>query len=198
MRTVMMFRSILSAAAVALIFAGTAQAADQSGVDKRGDQETYTDTAEADGAGFKILTFDSNKETGVAAVIGREFVPDFAKKLPPPEPGWTYSMEDLDGDGGPELFLRIMHWTLCEAGCPVHVYRFDLYERKWKELFVANSSLMGIRPPRKQGERPEVAVLSDGPEGRGPTTTTFYRWERNDKFVKVDKGSDTGKRRKGK
>jgi hypothetical protein len=177
----------MSAAALLLAVVGTDQVVGQSLPEVRGDQEAYTDPAEAERAGFRIVQFDDNRETGLSALIAKEFVETIAAKLPEPAPGWAYAMQDLDGDGGPELFLRIRHWTLCELGCPVHIYRFDLLERKWKELFVVNASLLGIKPPAKPGARPEIAVLSDGPGGRGPTTTSYYRWERNDKFVKVSK-----------
>jgi hypothetical protein len=187
----------MTAAALWLAVAGAAQVVGQTLPEVRGDQEAYTDPAEAERAGFHVVQFDDSKETGLSALIAREFVEKLAAKLPEPAPGWAYAMQDLDGDGGPELFLRIRHWTLCELGCPVHIYRFDLLERRWKELFVVNASLLGIKPPAKSGVRPEIAVLSDGPGGRGPTTTSYYRWERNDKFIKVAKSSDA-KQPKGK
>lgn len=179
---------------MAMVWAGAAAA--QRILDEVPDQEAYTDPAEAVGSGFRMLQFDGNTETGLSALVAKQFVAKIAAELPEPAPGYAYSLTDLDGDGGPELFIRIMHWKLCELGCPVHIYRFDLLQREWKEMFSVNASLLGIRPPRKKGERPEIAALSDGPGGRGPTTTTFYRWERNDKFVKVEKG-DARKRRKG-
>ncbi|WP_456717276.1 MULTISPECIES: hypothetical protein [unclassified Bradyrhizobium] len=184
--------------ALLLAGGGSVQVAAQALPEVRSDQEAFTDPSQAEGAGFQIIQFDDNKETGLSALIAKEFVAKIATTLPEPAPGWTYAMKDLDGDGGPELFLRVMHWTQCELGCPVHIYRFDLMERQWKELFVVNASLLGIKPPQKSGERPEIAVLSDGPGGRGPTTTTYYRWERNDKFIKIAKPPAVRQQGKGK
>ena len=195
-RTISRLATPIAAIAFAVVLAWAGAATAQRLPENVPDQEAYTDPAEAEGSGFRMLQFDGNTETGLSALIAKQFVAKMAAELPEPAPGYAYSLTDLDGDGGPELFIRIMHWKLCELGCPVHIYRFDLMQREWKEMFSVNASLLGVRPPRKKGERPEIAALSDGPGGRGPTTTTYYRWDRNDKFVKIEKG-DSGKRRKG-
>lgn len=145
--------------------------------------ESFTDASRAEREGFHVLDFVMTDQGREAAIIRREFMPAITAKLPPPAPGFSFAMADLDGDGGPELFLRIHHWKLCETGCPVRVYR--LADGTWKQIFETEAALFAIRPPHDPKERPAIAaMIQKGPDGRGATATTFYRWEANGRFVR--------------
>lgn len=140
-----------------------------------------TDPAAAERKGFEILLYNRYDDgTEAAEIIEKHMMPELAKGLPWPAPGFRYALKDLDGDGAPELFLMVKHYTLCEAGCPVRIYRF--VDGDWKFLFARTAIMVALRPPQNAREKPQVAFIDNGPDVDLPTQTHFYRME-GDKFV---------------
>lgn len=137
------------------------------------DAEIDTDPAQAQKAGFKVLDLERGDDGSLAArVIEKEILPDIVKELPWPAAGFRYALTDLDGDGAPELFLVIKHYTLCEAGCPIRIYKFR--NGAWHLLLARTTIMTAIRPPEAKRDRPRVAFMTNGPDAMGPTQTEFY------------------------
>jgi hypothetical protein len=146
---------------------------------------TDIDPKQAIDAGFTLLDYERKGDDTIAArLIEKEMMPDLVKGLPWPEAGFLYALKDLDGDGGPELFLVIKHWKVCDPSCPVRVYKF--YDGAWKLLIEQKSVTEAIRLPRTPREKPQIAFMDNGPNLDGPTVVRFYRLD-SDKFVFVRK-----------
>lgn len=137
------------------------------------DAEIDTDPAQAERAGFKVLNLERGDDGSLAArIIEKEILPGLVKQLPWPAAGFRYALTDLDGDGAPELFLVIKHYTLCEAGCPIRIYKFR--DGTWHLLLARTTIMTAIRPPVAKGDKPRVAFMTNGPDALGPTETEFY------------------------
>jgi hypothetical protein len=131
--------------------------------------------------GFEPLGLASGTDgSETAGLIIKNIIPDLAKDLPWPAPGFGYLLKDIDGDGGPELFVALQHWTVCENGCQMLIYRFENGE--WKQLFRKETIEIAVHVAKDKNDKAEIALIDLGPEAKGPTRVRLFRLE-GDRFV---------------